>query len=66
MWYYTVHTPIMGKPEKIAKYAEKANGIEENTVVIFMSDNGGLSTGSGKRMPTSEHPMTETEFLWHI
>ena len=92
MWYYTVHTPVTGKPDKIAKYAEKAEemeiaddidtidsygtghkkiqnypeyaamvesmdenvgrllaclkeqGIADNTLVIFTSDNGGLSS----------------------
>ncbi len=106
MWYYTVHTPIQGKQEKIAKYtakaktlgpvaagqeaireydswhharqdnaayaamvesmdenvgrildALKANGLEQNTAIIFMSDNGGLSTGGGKGMPTSNLPL---------
>ena len=92
MWYYTVHTPVTGKPEKIEKYAKKAEkmgisddidtidsygtghkkiqnypeyaamvesmdenvgrllaclkkqGIADNTMVIFTSDNGGLSS----------------------
>ncbi|MFT5239469.1 MAG: arylsulfatase A-like enzyme/lysophospholipase L1-like esterase [Candidatus Promineifilaceae bacterium] len=105
MWYYSVHTPIMGKKDKMAKYQEKAKkmgltdpdqgvreydswhharqdnasyaamvesmdenvgrvldalkakGLEQNTIVIFMSDNGGLSTGGGKRMPTSNLPL---------
>jgi len=105
MWYYTVHTPIMGKPDKIEKYRNKAkamgltdadnavreydswhhaqqdnpayaamvesmdenvgrilealkvSGLDQNTVVIFMSDNGGLSTGSSKRSPTSNLPL---------
>ena len=105
MWYYTVHTPIMGRPDKVEKYRQKAkrlgldnpdeaikeydswhharqdnaayaamvesmdenvgrildalkaNGLEESTAVIFMSDNGGLSTGGGKRMPTSNLPL---------
>ncbi len=105
MWYYSVHTPIQAKPEKIAKYRRKAEelgldkiedsaivegepyptldkqdrrikrrvrqswpdyaamlesldenigrlltaleatGEAENTLVVFTSDNGGLSTG---------------------
>jgi len=105
MWYYTVHTPIMGRPDKVEKYRQKAkrlgldnpdealkeydswhhaqqdnaayaamvesmdenvgrildalkaNGLEDNTAVIFMSDNGGLSTGGGKKMPTSNLPL---------
>ena len=72
MPYYTVHTPIMGKEELVAKFeaksgqngqnrpdyaamvyamdqnvgkllhALKQNNLEENTVVIFTSDNGGI------------------------
>ncbi|CAM4290473.1 sulfatase [Zobellia nedashkovskayae] len=72
MPYYTVHTPIMGKEELVAKFeaksgqngqnrpdyaamvyamdqnvgkllnALKQNALEENTVVIFTSDNGGI------------------------
>ncbi|WKX76733.1 sulfatase-like hydrolase/transferase [Zobellia laminariae] len=72
MPYYTVHTPIMGKKELVAKFeaksgqngqnrpdyaamvysmdqnvgkllhALKQNNLEENTVVIFTSDNGGI------------------------
>lgn len=32
-------------------------GLEENTIVIFYSDNGGLSTGVGPRAPTSNLPL---------
>ncbi len=101
--YHTVHTPIQGKRELIAKYrakaakapfnktapaqneaerkvrqtqnhpvyaamvesmdsnigrllaALKANGVADNTVVFFMSDNGGLSTS--ERSPTSNAPL---------
>lgn len=35
--------------------AVKANGQEENTVVIFFSDNGGLATSEG--MPTANTPL---------
>ncbi|CAM4209145.1 sulfatase [Zobellia roscoffensis] len=72
MPYYTVHTPIMGKEEFVAKFESKKgqngqnkpdyaamvyamdqnvgrllnaieqNGLEENTLVIFTSDNGGI------------------------
>jgi arylsulfatase A-like enzyme len=35
--------------------AVKAKGIEDNTVVIFFSDNGGLSTSEG--MPTANTPL---------
>ncbi len=106
LWYYAVHTPVQGKPEKVLKYEAKAkelgydpkeeHGIAEheswhhsrqdnpkyaalvesvddgvgrlltaikelgkadNTVVIFMSDNGGLSTGHSKKAPTSCLPL---------
>jgi arylsulfatase A-like enzyme len=68
--HYLVHTPLQGKPEKVAKWKKKATtdqdnpvmaamiesvdesvgrvmatlkrlGIDDNTVVIFTSDNGG-------------------------
>jgi arylsulfatase A-like enzyme len=72
MSHYAVHSPLQGKPEKVAKYekvaedqrqgdpryaamvesvddsvgrilrAVKDMGIEENTLVIFTSDNGGM------------------------
>ncbi|MBU2975670.1 sulfatase [Zobellia sp. B3R18] len=72
MPYYTVHTPIMGKEDLVAKFKSKKgqngqnrpdyaamvyamdqnvgrllntleqNGLEENTLVIFTSDNGGI------------------------
>lgn len=32
-------------------------GLDEDTLVVFLSDNGGLSTGSGPRMPTSNLPL---------
>ncbi|MEO0414180.1 MAG: sulfatase, partial [Verrucomicrobiota bacterium] len=106
LWYYTVHTPVQGKPEKVAKYkakaeelgfkkdeenviaeterwsdtrqddpeyaamvesmdenvgrvleALKASGKDQNTVIIFTSDNGGLSTGKNKKAPTSCLPL---------
>ncbi len=107
MWFYTVHTPIMPRKDKLKKYQEKAgrmglstsgeeaipemNGyyshrhqdnasyaamvesmdenigrilnalqrldIDKNTIVIFFSDNGGLSTGRGPKMPTSNLPL---------
>jgi arylsulfatase A-like enzyme len=115
MWFYSVHTPIQAKPEKIAKYEQKAKemeldkvdaivegdffpaehkreqriqrriiqsnpvyaamiehldenvgkilnaldkkGIAKNTIVIFTSDNGGLSTAEGS--PTCNFPLSE-------
>ena len=98
-WIYDVHTPLMGKPELVKKYQERAKkiaadewGVEgerqvrltqnhavygamvetmdgavgavlakldalnlaTNTLVIFTSDNGGLSTSEGS--PTSNEP----------
>lgn len=35
--------------------AVKAKGLEDNTVVVFCSDNGGLSTSEG--MPTANTPL---------
>ncbi len=35
--------------------ALKANGLDKNTIVVFMSDNGGLSTAEGQ--PTSNLPL---------
>lgn len=37
--------------------ALKDLGIDDNTIVIFTSDNGGLSTGPHGRMPTSNLPL---------
>lgn len=105
-WYYTVHTPIQAKKEKLKKYTEKARrlgldtktnkgipvwqsrarseqsspayacmvesmdenigriletikqeNLENDTLIIFFSDNGGLSTGSSGNMPTSCLPL---------
>ncbi len=100
--FYSVHTPLMARPDLKAKYQEKAKtvehegpawrpegtrqarqvqdhavyagmveamdlavgkvlsalerlGLAENTVVCFMSDNGGLSTSEGS--PTSNVPL---------
>jgi arylsulfatase A-like enzyme len=115
MWYYSVHTPIEAKEEKIAKYETKARkmgldkkktfeegpafptehkrdkkiqrrliqsdavyaamiesldenigrlldaleatGEADNTIVVFYSDNGGLSTAEGS--PTCNAPLAE-------
>ena len=106
LWYYSVHTPVTGKEDKVAKYKEKlakqrgsksmapredhdrwtrsqqdnpeyaamvesmddnvgrlldflkSSGLDGNTVVVFMSDNGGLSSNtSPKGGPTSNLPL---------
>lgn len=106
LWYFTVHTPVQGKQEKIAKYEKKLadlgitspgravkegerwsrkaqdnpvyaamvesmdenvgrildflkeSGLKKNTIVIFMSDNGGLSTiKSTKGGPACSFPL---------
>ena len=104
MWYYTVHTPIDPRKDKLDKYRKKATSmelkprdgvpvyqslshaqqdnhayacmvesmdenvgrildtlkrleLEEDTIVIFFSDNGGLSTGAHPNMPTSCFPL---------
>ena len=104
--FYSVHTPLMGRPDLVEKYKKKAatitgkefgteeqvfgkgprkvrilqkhavygamveamdeaigtvldhlkeTGLDENTIVIFTSDNGGLSTSEGS--PTSNLPL---------
>ncbi len=100
--FYSVHTPLIGRPDLVAKYKEKAKqvdpnlprwkkenrnkarqvqehatygamveamdlavgkvldeleelGLAEDTVVVFFSDNGGLSTAEGS--PTSNLPL---------
>jgi arylsulfatase A-like enzyme len=106
MWYYTVHTPIQPRADKLEKYRQKAQALgltetkqapvpvyqsksrgrqddpsyaamvesmdenvgrildalrrlklEEDTLVIFLSDNGGLSTGLSGNAPTSSFPL---------
>ena len=106
MWYYTVHTPIEPRQDKLEKYKEKAKAmklnasmreavadhqsfshahqdnaayaamvesmdenigrilerlkrlnLEQDTLVIFCSDNGGLSTGAHPMSPTSSFPL---------
>ena len=105
LWYYTVHTPIIPKKEKLKKYQNKLKkmgmtskavgvpvkqsisraqqnspayacmvesmdenigriidrvkelGLEDDTLVVFLSDNGGLSTGAGPNAPTSSFPL---------
>ena len=104
--FYSVHTPLMGRPDLVEKYKKKAesitgkefaeeetvwgnqqrkvrilqkhavyaamveamdqavgkvlkqledSGVAENTIVVFTSDNGGLSTSEGS--PTSNLPL---------
>ena len=36
LWYYTVHTPIQAKPEKIAKYEAKARALGLDQVETFV------------------------------
>ena len=104
LWYYTVHTPIEPRKDKLEKYTAKALGLDtskpplipehqslthsrqdnpayaamvesldenvgrlmaeldrlglrENTIVVFSSDNGGLSTGSGTNYPACNLPL---------
>ncbi|MFN8812027.1 MAG: sulfatase [Acidobacteriota bacterium] len=87
--HFAVHTPIEGKPEKVAKYNAKADvanpqnygeyaamvesmdesvgrvmkalqsaGVEDNTLVLFASDNGGVASREWKNRPvTSNAPL---------
>jgi arylsulfatase A-like enzyme len=93
--HYSVHVPIQGKPDKVAKYEEKLKthppapgqqhnpryaamvesvddsvgrvmetlkrcGIDEHTVVLFFSDNGGLSVEEGQFTPaTTNAPLRD-------
>ncbi|MEO2048395.1 MAG: sulfatase [Pirellulales bacterium] len=87
MCYYTVHTPIEGKPDLVAKYERllrqgmhhtnahyaamvesldqnvgrilaelKRLGIDDRTLVILTSDNGGFLKWKGKTV-TDNHPL---------
>jgi arylsulfatase A-like enzyme len=100
LWFYSVHTPLIGRPDLVEKYEKRragrgltdefaaepprknritqshavygamveamdqaigkvlaaleSNGVAGNTIVIFTSDNGGLSTSEGS--PTANLP----------
>jgi arylsulfatase A-like enzyme len=100
LWFYSVHTPLMGRPDLVAKYEKRrserglkdefagepprrnrinqshavygamveamdqavgkvlaaleTHGVAGNTIVIFTSDNGGVSTSEG--WPTANLP----------
>jgi len=100
LWFYSVHTPLIGRPDLVEKYEQRrkdlgltdafeeepprknrttqshavygamveamdqavgkvlaaleANGVADNTIIIFTSDNGGLSTSEGS--PTTNLP----------
>ncbi len=36
MWYYTVHTPIQGKPEHVARFREKAESLKIDQIDPFV------------------------------
>ena len=106
LWYYTVHTPIEPRQDKLEKYTAKAKslgldtskpplipdhqsltkprqdnpayaamvesldenvgrlmaeldrlGLKDDTIIVFLSDNGGLSTGSGTTYPACNLPL---------
>ncbi len=88
MSYYTVHTPIEGKPEHVKKFSSKIKedmhhqnakyaamvysldenigrilkkidklGQKENTLLIFISDNGGLTLSWDDQVVTNNYPL---------
>lgn len=46
MWYYTVHTPVMGKIDKVEKYKKKLEGLDSNAYSVVHRQKEELGGGS--------------------